>query len=686
MAGTVTLLGTQKFNTTSGTHTVVATPAVGDLIVILVANTGNTANVAPTDNNSDGAGGTGQYSRLNTCVKASSADTMQMWVRESKIGSASSTTFTHAPGTSTGGGLGVFKITGMNRAGLLALVQSAIQSNQAAAGTPTPVLGSAASTNNPLIGGVFNATNPATMTARSSPAYTERFDTGWATPTTGVETMSIDSGETGTSIAWGGTSASAFCSIIVELNAGAAPQATFLPLVKIRTARRINTTRRKRRSLLANDAYPPTPATSADRTLDAPFITKLSRSRKLQQPRDVIVSAQAAPSIPVAAWLVPARSIKRKRTHFWRRELVSPPMATIAPSPVLFIERPKVVKIRYDRKIIRQSPQLLYPPTTGPPVVDPSAWAAIKARRTSQARRQLQVAALPAFPETPRPEPNLAGRIPVGFKKLRRTKFRRLALKQLDSFPSTPAADAQPIAAWALQKAQRVLYAKARRDASPQPSFPATPTPPTDPLAAWRLVTPIYHADRRRRVLELPMPESTPATPPVPEQPFSAWKLVTPTYHADHPRKALAFPLPGDTPETPFVSPEPIEQPSGGWPVFAARYEQESAKRRKTRQEQEEREEETERIQNRLDREIAELLRKQEAVDERKAYLELLGALAKDKPDIEAARAYSDRVAVAYARAIAQQNYSALEALDRELQRAVEEEEWLINALILLIE
>ena len=91
----VTLLGTATWNTTSGTKTVTATPAVGDLIVIVTANSGSTGTgFAPTDNNSSGT-----YTLVNTSVKATSADTMQMWVRNALITSATSTVFTQAPGT-----------------------------------------------------------------------------------------------------------------------------------------------------------------------------------------------------------------------------------------------------------------------------------------------------------------------------------------------------------------------------------------------------------------------------------------------------------------------------------------------------------------------------------------------------------------------------------------------------------
>jgi hypothetical protein len=35
--------------------------------------------------------------------------------------------------------------------------------------------------------------------------------------------MSIDSGETGTTLSWGGTSATAWCSLVIELNNAATP-------------------------------------------------------------------------------------------------------------------------------------------------------------------------------------------------------------------------------------------------------------------------------------------------------------------------------------------------------------------------------------------------------------------------------------------------------------------------------
>jgi hypothetical protein len=214
MALAVTLLGTATFTTATGTKTVVATPAVGDLIVIVTGHSGNTSAATPTDDNSSGA-----YTRITSALAQAGVDTLGIHIRTALIGAAVSTTFTHAPGTSTGGGLAVFKVTGMQKTGASAARASAKQDNQAAGGTPTPVLAQAALTTNALIAAVLNATSPATLTPRASPAWTERTDVGYSTPTTGLEAMSINSGETGTSIAWGGTSASAFGSLVVELDA-----------------------------------------------------------------------------------------------------------------------------------------------------------------------------------------------------------------------------------------------------------------------------------------------------------------------------------------------------------------------------------------------------------------------------------------------------------------------------------
>lgn len=445
----VTLLGTQTLNTSSGTKTVVATPAVGDVIVIVTAHTGNTSAAAPTDNNSGGAGGAGSYTRLATCVKASSADTLSLWIRESKIGSASSTTFTHAPGTSSGGGLGVFKITGMSRAGFTAFRQAAVQSNQGAA-TPTPVLSVAALTGNPLIGAVFNATSPAGMTARSSPAWSERFDVGYSTPTTGLETMTIDSGETGTSIAWGSSSASAFCSLVVELNASAAPDKPFADVESVRDTRERAPTLDRRLLTLPIaflSLFPSPPPASADRALSTPFQIQELRSRRLLRPNtSALNSVNPAPAaepspdvslqVDFTTWRGAARKLQ-KPTHLplypvtpaapnsasypsWlktgfnyrrdtERKLLEPfpqPQEDLATWTVV----PGQTQLRKNttsRILIRVPPRVFLEPGSPSNSPDRSLQADFKTGKLPVGKRRLSLKYPPVYPQTEVPEPSL---------------------------------------------------------------------------------------------------------------------------------------------------------------------------------------------------------------------------------------------------------------------------------------
>ena len=209
-----------------------ATPAVNDLIVIITGATSTGSadeTTAPTDNNSSGT-----YSKVVVGQSGSNLGRAIGWVRTARIVSAVSTVFTYNPlvGTNTGGGLQVLKVTGMLRSGLAAIRQFASQNSQTAGTTPAPILGVAVNTANPVIGAVMNASNPAALTPRSSPAYTERTDVGYATPTTGLETMSIDSGETGTTITWGGTSPTLFGDIVMELTVAAPAEANPPLLIK----------------------------------------------------------------------------------------------------------------------------------------------------------------------------------------------------------------------------------------------------------------------------------------------------------------------------------------------------------------------------------------------------------------------------------------------------------------------
>lgn len=121
---------------------------------------------------------------------------------------------------------------------------------------------------------------------------------------------------------------------------------------------------------------------------------------------------------------------------------------------------------------------------------------------------------------------------------------------------------------------------------------------------------------------------------------------------------------------------------SGGW-AFLNTYELQLARRRDAAKKRRELEEETEQIEDATDREIAQLLRVQEAKDDKRKDLEQLALLAKQNADLEAARQYSERVAEAYARVLEDGNREAIAALDRELQQAREEEEALLMQMFM---
>ena len=128
------------------------------------------------------------------------------------------------------------------------------------------------------------------------------------------------------------------------------------------------------------------------------------------------------------------------------------------------------------------------------------------------------------------------------------------------------------------------------------------------------------------------------------------------------------------------------QQVTGGWEHFLLRYEHELASRRKRKRELEELEEERELIEDQQTREIARLLSIQEAKDEKRKELDRLSALAKQADAEREAMAYNERIGRAYMRAVLQQNFSALEALDRELRRDQEEQEFLTMSILLILD
>lgn len=196
------------------------TPAVDDLLIVFVVGSATVTDAGDTLTNSGVT-----FTRFLSATYAASVNAIHGYVANALVPSATSQSVTFTP-TDTANGTVIFvcRVAGMTRTGLNAIRQSAKEDNQGAGGTPAPAFASAALTGNPTLGVIGNNTNPAGLTEPTGwtePASTG--DLGYATPTTGGEYVFRDSGFTGTTITWGGTSASVFGSIIVELDSSSPP-------------------------------------------------------------------------------------------------------------------------------------------------------------------------------------------------------------------------------------------------------------------------------------------------------------------------------------------------------------------------------------------------------------------------------------------------------------------------------
>lgn len=191
----VSLLGTPTINTTAGAKTVTATPAVGDLIVIVQFQAQDNTWSAPSDNKS------GTYSLITGHTASFNSNSgCKAYVRDALISDASPTIFSSSnPGSDTGGGIAVLKITGMSKYGTNAIRQSKGNRTTTAV-VPTATFDSAPLTTNVVINAVCTAS---AETINHKTGYTELLDSGFSTPTFDYQIQSIESGETSTSVAWG---------------------------------------------------------------------------------------------------------------------------------------------------------------------------------------------------------------------------------------------------------------------------------------------------------------------------------------------------------------------------------------------------------------------------------------------------------------------------------------------------
>lgn len=215
----VSLLGS-TFTTTAGAKSVTASPAVGDLILILVQVSGDSTWSAPTDDQS------GTYTPIGTQLSVN-VRYGQLYIRNSLISSAVSTTFTLAnPGSDTGGGLAVIKVTGMSKVGSAAVRQTKQNSQQGTgANVATGTWTSSKLTTNPIVGCLIKDTISG---AEPTTGYTELLDTYYLTPDVSIEVQKKDSGDTTNTMTWNSNLVTGrfYGAVGVELDASSSATST----------------------------------------------------------------------------------------------------------------------------------------------------------------------------------------------------------------------------------------------------------------------------------------------------------------------------------------------------------------------------------------------------------------------------------------------------------------------------
>jgi len=362
--------------------------------------------------------------------------------------------------------------------------------------------------------------------------------------------------------------------------------------------KRKNLTHRRRVDAHWNEDYPASPPpASVDRTLEAPFVTRVFASKRAQSMgwmAALTAQGVAPPSeAPITAWLAPV-AIRRRETE--RKVQAAPDVVVERYTPPAIAWFPlKVIEIAFERKLQAQAPQLLFPPTTGPPPVEQyPAWATKQRAPTFQERR-LQGIEHDVFPVTPaaptvqiaavtlerrkrrkhRPGLFLSGgglveaRIQPQYPsyatqktlKRRATERRLQSALGIPSAPAAPAAPTQPITAWLGRRADRVEHERQRLDVR-HDVYPATPAVPAQPPSAWR--APVQHWIEQARKLQKAAPQLThPQTPAVAAQPESAFRARVANW-IERERRLI--------PQAPQITypPSPPSQPVTAWRLATA--------------------------------------------------------------------------------------------------------------------
>lgn len=175
------------------------TPAANELLVVVHGMSGWVSG----DNSvvTDDQGGT--WTRFGTAtapLSTGGGTGGALWfsVRD-QLASAVSHVITVTNTGDTGGGGTCLSFSGMTRDGSDAVLQNVGENTQTES-PPTITFAATTLTGNPVILAVLGEDNPPALTPPTG--FTEADDTGWATPTTGIEVCWDDAGNTATLFSW----------------------------------------------------------------------------------------------------------------------------------------------------------------------------------------------------------------------------------------------------------------------------------------------------------------------------------------------------------------------------------------------------------------------------------------------------------------------------------------------------
>jgi hypothetical protein len=193
------------------------TPVANDLLIAAYAVTSNTSNDWSA---SDSLSGT--WTKVLTVLKNTSADMMEVFVRDTLVpASAMTVTYSHAGASATGGTWQVTRVAGVTRTGASAIRSSGTQANQASGTTPAPALNQSSLAGNPLITGVNIAASVPGNTIPSG--YSIIGSVGHGTPVDGERVVGLAAGSAGTTtITWGSTTSAIYSSFALEIDTSAA--------------------------------------------------------------------------------------------------------------------------------------------------------------------------------------------------------------------------------------------------------------------------------------------------------------------------------------------------------------------------------------------------------------------------------------------------------------------------------